>query len=104
MSKYLRDLLMHKGGIVADTFDSILMLACTQQVACLLPETKGLMTAEWSQATQEDDSPWEKNELVDLFGRRTFDPSARAAPRVQPSLPDPMLIWDSGSPNPSLNS
>ena len=43
------------------------MLACTKQFACRLPANKSLMTAELTHATQEDDSPREKDELVDLF-------------------------------------
>jgi len=42
-------------------------MACTKQVACRLPANKSLMPAKCSHATQEDDSPWEKDELVDLF-------------------------------------
>ena len=67
MSKCLRDLLMHTGWVVKDAFDSNLMLTCTKQVACRLPANKSLMTADFGHAAQEDESPWAKDELGDLF-------------------------------------
>ena len=57
MSKFLKNLSMHKGSISENADDSNLMLACTKQVACRLPANKSLMTARCSHATQEDDSP-----------------------------------------------
>ncbi len=67
MSNSLTDLLMHKGWIFENAIHSNLMLACTKQFACLLPANKSLLTAQYSHATQEGDSPSEKDELVDLL-------------------------------------